>query len=243
MIEFKIEDKTYAVPKFISVGNYSKIYKIKNLFSDDYFSAKMVSLLTGCPVEELLECDFEKVNFISAYLLSLFPLERPPFKDRIEIDGVHYGFITNWRNLTYAEYIDMDTISTKKEDDILNYLHILAAIMYRPIINERSYGDFDIEKYDVDSMKKRAELFKDKMDIKYLLGAQFFFINFARKYSALIQISSMKKLNLWSKIKMIWIMRKIIWAIVFRKRSVGLWSQTELLETIIRSTNKSIKAS
>jgi hypothetical protein len=178
---------------------------------------------------------------LATYILSLIPKDKPVFIDRFEIDGVHYGFFPNWKELTYAEFVDMDTISTKPEDELLDMLHILAAVMYRPITNQRSEHDFDIEKYDVKSMTIRAELFKNKLDVKYILGAQFFFINFARKYSSYFQASLIPKLSIWEKIKILWVLRKLIWSLIFKKSSDGLLSQTELLETILRSMNRSIK--
>lgn len=241
MIDFNIEGKKYDLPDFISIGNYVKIFKVKDLFSDDYFSAKMVSLMSDCPVEDLLECDYEKVNYLASYILSLLPTETPKFIDRFELDGVQYGFLPNWRDMSYAEFVDMDTISTRKADEMLNMLHILAAVMYRPIIEERSEHDFDIEKYSVKTMKKRAELFKEKLDCKYILGAQFFFINYAKKYSVFTQTSLIPNLSIWMKIKLVWKMRKLIWKMSFRKHSDGLLSQTELLQMILQSTNKSIK--
>lgn len=241
MIDFNIDGKKYDLPDFISIGNYVKIFKVKDLFSDDYFSAKMVSLMSDCPVEDLLECDYEKVNYLASYVLSLLPTETPKFIDRFELDGVQYGFLPNWRDMSYAEFVDMDTISTRKPDEMLNMLHILAAVMYRPITTERSQHDFDIEKYSVKTMKKRAELFKEKLDCKYILGAQFFFINYARKYSIFTQTSLIPTLSIWMRIKLLWKFRKMIWKMSFKKHSDGLLSQTELLETILQSTNQSMK--
>jgi hypothetical protein len=241
MIKFKVEEKEYQVDNFISIENYVKVFKQKDLFSEDYFAARIISEITGCPTEDLLMCDAQQVNYISSYIMSLIPLEKPEFKDKFEIDGVKYGFFPNWRDLTYAEFVDMDTISTKKSDEVLNLLHILAAIMYRPIIKERSEHDFDIEKYDVNKMKERAELFKKKLDVKYILGAQFFFINFATKYSLYIQTSLITKIPMWTKIKLVWKMRKMIWVILFRKRSVGSLSQTKLLEMILENTTLYMK--
>lgn len=241
MIKFKIEDKEYKVPNFISIDHYSKIYKIKDLFSDDYFAARLLNIVSDAPVEDLLESDFQEVNYLSTYVMELIPQDKPTFVDRFELDGVKYGFFPNWKDITYAEFVDMDTISTKKKDDLLNLLHILAAVMYRPITNERSEHDFDIEKYDVKTMKERAELFKNKLDVKYILGAQFFFIKFAKRYSDYTQLSSIPKLSTWTKIRLLWKMKRYIWTLIFKKRSAGTWSQTELLEMILQSTNTSIK--
>ena len=241
MIKFKVDDLEYKVPTFISIENYVKIFKQKDIFSDDYFAARIISEVTDCPVEDLLEGDAQEMNYVAAYILSLIPQETPKFIDRFELDGVQYGFFPKWRDLTYAEFVDMDTISTKKPDELLSLLHILASIMYRPITTQRSQHDFDIEKYNLESMKERAELFKKKLDIKYILGAQFFFINYARTFSSYTQMSLMKKIPMWTRIKLIWKMRKLIWVIVFKRHSVGLLSQTELLEMILQNTTISTK--
>lgn len=240
MMKFKLENKQYTIPDFISIENYVKIYKVKDLFSDDYFSAKLISILTECKLEDLLKSDFQNVNYITNYVLNQLPNE-PKFIDRFELDGVNYGFFPNWKDLTFAEFMDLDTISGKKPDELLDMLHILAAIMFRPIVSEKSKHNYQIEKYDVASMKERAELFKKKLDVKYILGGQFFFIKYAKRYYDYIQLSSMKKLSLWTKIKILWTMRKVIWTIVFKKDSDGSWSSTELLEMILQSTNLSTK--
>lgn len=241
MMKFKIEGKEYIVPEVMTIDYYTKIFKIKELFSEEYFTAKLVSIITGAPLDELLESDYENINFIAAQILSLLPKEQPQFVDRFELDGVHYGFFPNWRELSYAEFVDMDTISTKKQDELLNMLHVLCAVMYRPIINERSEHDFDIEKYDVKKMVKRSELFKNKLDVRYVLGAQSFFTRFGKKYLDYTQLSSIQTISIWTKIKMIWIMRKLMWKLIFKSHSVGSLSQTELVETILRSTTTSTK--
>lgn len=236
MVSFKIEEQEYKLPEFISIGDYVKLFKVKDLFSDEYFAAKMVSLLSGCEVEDLLQADYEQVNYLASYIMTLIPMEQPKFIDRFNLNGINYGFFPNWKELSYAEFVDMDTISTKKPEEVYDLLHILAAIMYRPIVEERSEHDFDIEKYDVKKMTKRAELFKKELDVKYILGAQFFFINYARKYSAFTQISLIPNLSIWMRIKLLWKLRKMIWSMIFKKPLDGSLSQTELLEMIIRST-------
>jgi hypothetical protein len=241
MMKFKLDGIEYNLPDFISIDNYVKIFKMKDIFSDEYFAAKLLSTLSGAKFEDLLEADFQEINYLASYIMSLIPTEKPEFVDRFEIDGVSYGFFPDWTQLTFAEFVDMDTISTKKADELLNLLHILAAIMYRPIVEETSKHDFKIEKYDVDKMKQRAELFKTKLDVKYILGAQFFFINYANKFSDYTQISLIPKLSIWKKIKLTWMMRKWIWAAIFKKPLVGSLSSTEFLKTILQNTNISSK--
>lgn len=236
MIKFTIEDKKYQIPDSISIDKYVKIYKAKELFTDEYFAAKIINIVCDTPLDDLLDSDYQEVNYLAAQILEMIPIDKPKFKDRFEIDGVHYGFFPTWKELSFAEFVDMDTISTKKPDELLGMLHILAAIMYRPIIEEKSHHDFQIEKYDVDKMKVRSEIFKNKLDISYVLGAQFFFINYAKKYSDYFQLSSMKTLSIWTRIKLIWNLRKMIWRTLFKKSTDGSSLSTDSLKTILRNT-------
>ena len=236
MIKFTIEDKKYQIPDSISIDKYVKIYKAKELFTDEYFAAKIINIVCDTPLDDLLDSDYQEVNYLAAQILEMIPIDKPKFKDRFEIDGVHYGFFPTWKELSFAEFVDMDTISTKKPEELLSMLHILAAIMYRPIIEEKSHHDFQIEKYDVEKMKVRSEIFKHKLDISYVLGAQFFFINYAKKYSDYFQLSSMKTLSIWTRIKLIWNLRKMIWRTLFKKSTDGSSLSTDSLKTILRNT-------
>ena len=239
MIKFKIEGNEHKLPEFISIEHYTKIYKVKDLFSDDYFAARLISIVSDVPVNKLMEYDFQEVNYMALHVMNLIPKDKPKFEDRFEIDGVKYGFFPNWKDLSFAEFIDMDTISTKKTEELLDMLHILAAIMYRPIVEEKSEHDFKIEKYDVQTMQERAELFKKKLDVRFILGAQFFFIKFVNRFLGYTQLSSMPKLTTWMKIKLVWKMRRVITSQIFKRRSAGSSSSTELLETILQSMNLS----
>lgn len=241
MIKFKLNEIEYKVPDFISIENYVKIYKVKDLFSDDYFAAKIISIVCNAPLEELLESDYEEVNYLATEILRKIPMDKPKFIDKFEIDGIKYGFFPDWKELSFAEFVDLDTISTKKPDELLDLMHILASIMYRPIIEEQEKHIYKIEKYNVDTMKIRSEIFKKKLDIKYVLGAQFFFIKFANKYSSYSHLSLIQQMTIWMKLKLTWKLRKWILATIFKRPMVGSLSSTKLLETILQSIPTSTK--
>ena len=242
MIKFKIDGDPYKIPDFINIEDYVKIFKVKDLFDEDYFAAKLISVVSGAPLKDLLDAGFDEINYLAAHILTIIPKQdEVKFVDRFELNGVKYGFFPNWRDLTFAEFVDMDTISTKNPDELLDLLHILAAIMYRPIVIERGEHDYDIEMYDVNTMKKRAELFKKELDVKYILGAQFFFIKFAKRYLGYSPRSSTLKIGMWDQIKMIWLM----WRMIFKMGSIkslgGFLSLTKSLTTTLQNTNTSTK--
>lgn len=242
MLKFKIDGVPYEVPNYTPINVYAKIYKIKDLFTDEYFAAKLISSITNCPLQDLLEGGFEEISYISNYILSNLPKQKDvKFVDRFELDGVHYGFFPDWKELTFAEFIDMDTIITKKPEQLLDMLHILAAVMYRPIVDEISEHNFQIEKYDLVSLKTRSELFKKKLDVSVILGAQFFFIKFATRFLNYTPQFSETKMNMWTHIRMIWMMWRMIYKTPSKARSGGFWSSTKLLTTILQNTSTSTK--
>ena len=239
MIKFKIEGKEYFLPDVMTIEHYVKIYKVKDLLKENYFAAKLVSIVSNAPINDLLEGGFEEVSFLANNIASLMPTtESVKFQDRFTIDGIDYGIFPDWKNLTFAEYIDLDTISTKKPQDLLDHLHILAAIMYRPIVSEVSRHNYEIEPYDVDEMVKRAELFKKKLEVRYVLGAQTFFTTFVKTFLNFTptSLTTMNvKLNWLQKIRMIWMMWRIYYKVVSPTRSGGLLSSTDLRKMILRN--------
>lgn len=241
-IKFELGDKEYILPEFLNIEDYVKIYKVKDLFEDEYLKAKVVSLMTDCPIETLLEAENHKVEFLATTIFAMVP--KPPYTliDRFTLDGVEYGYLPSYKEISYGEFVDLDTLLTKKPDEIMNYFHIIAAIMYRPIVSEKSKHDFKIEKYNVPKMVERSELFKKKLDIKFVLGGQFFFINFATIYSNYIPLSLKARIRReWMTLKLLWRNRKLVWMYLLKKDSDGTLLQIELQKEILLNTLKSMR--
>jgi hypothetical protein len=92
--------------------------------------------------------------------------------------GVNYGFIPNIvDDLTLGEYIDLNTYSTET-DDTIKWL----SVLYRPITSK--HGNL----YTIEDYSGKVFPFED-LDVKVLLGAQFFFLHIAKKYQNHIQHS------------------------------------------------------
>lgn len=236
-ITFEIEGKEYVLPEIMNIENYVKIYKLKDVLGEEYFNAKILQSLTGAPLEKLLELPHGEVKYLTSHVGLLMPTTTH-FYDQFEIDGVHYGFLPSWQGMSFAEFVDLDTLFTKKPDEVLNYIHVLCAIMYRPIVGKHKGHNFKIEKYDSDTVEERAKLFKEKLDIKYFLGAQFFFTLFAKKSSERIQSSS-TMMNILRNWRMLWRYRKTIRKILSLKHSDGTSSSTESQTTTSPNTMKS----
>jgi len=238
-ITFELQGKEYKLPEFLNIEDYVKVFKVKDLFEDEFLKAKVVSLLTDCPLDILMEAENHKVEFLAGVIFSMVPKVPYQLIDRFELDGVEYGYLPSYKEITYGEFVDLDTLLTKKPEEIMNYLHIIAAIMYRPIVSEKSKHNFKIEKYDVVTMQERAELFKKKLDIKFVLGGQFFFINFAKIYSSYTRQSLKARIQKeWMNLKLLYWNRKAIWKYLLKRGSGGTLSQIELQKEILLNTTR-----
>jgi len=239
-LTFEIDGIEYKIPKLITIGDYVKLYKVKGLFEDDYFSVKLISLLTGAPQDKLLQIERTKINFLFNEIYSVFPKGNPAFMNRFTLDGIDYGFIPSWKKMSFGEFADLDTLMTKKQDEVLDYLHIITAILYRPIIKEKSEHNFQIEKYNQQTLEERAELFKNKLDVEVSLGAQFFFTQFAKNVSNYTPMSLMRWMKIsWIELKILWMMRKWIWKTIVSKRDLdGISFLTEFQTMILQNMKK-----
>lgn len=238
-ITFELEGIEYKVPNILSIGDYIKIFKIKNLFEEDYLQAKILSIITGAPMDKLMKVDREKIYTLSSKILNLIPQEKPLFSDRFELNGVNYGFIPEWKKMSFGEFADLDTLMTKKPDEVLDNLHIITAILYRPITKQKMFHKYEIEDYDFNKLTDRAELFKKELDVEYALGSQFFFTLFAKIYSLRTPISLKQWMSLsWTQIQIAWMMRKLIWRIILKRPLDGLSFSTEFHKMILQNMKK-----
>ena len=237
-LTFEIEGQEYKIPQYITLGDYVKIYKVKGLFDDDYFATKLISILTGAPQKKLMEAERDKIDFVFSQVYSILPLDTPAFLDRFTLDGVEYGFLPSWKKMSFGEFADLDTLMTKKPDEVLDYLHIITAILYRPIVT-KDKKVYTIEKYTQETLETRAELFRDKLDVEVALGAQFFFIKFAENVSNYTPTSlkSWMKIS-WTQLRLLWKMRKILWKGLLKRDLDGTWFLTELLKMTYQDIQK-----
>ena len=239
MIEFEIKKKNYVMPEVLTIENYVKIYKVKDLLGEEYFQAKLINAITGARLEDILQVNHSNINYLSEYILSLFPDNDYPFVDKFILNGIEYGFIPSWKHMSFAEFVDLDTLLNKKPEEIVDNLHIICAIMYRPIISKKKEHDFQIEVYDSKTMEERAEIFKKELDVKYVLGGNFFFSNFVNKYSTYSHQSLiMRSRNFMKKMVLTWKMRKIIWKLLLNKPSDGMQLSIDYAKMTLQNTTK-----
>ena len=121
--------------------------------------------LTFKDTENVTQVDFEFcLNQIDKALN-----EEVDFKNTFFIGNVEFGFIPNLDEMTTAEYVDLNKYTNTQDT-----LHYLMAILFRPITNKDSFGNYEIANYE--GTKEYFELMK-KTPLSIANGSLFFFIN------------------------------------------------------------------
>lgn len=140
-----------------------------------------VALHTLCGVkpEELSKLNSKDAHDIINRLkfLSAEPKGDESLIQKFTLDGVRYGFIPNWTQLTLGEYVDLEAYTTQGE--LTDHLHKAMALMYRPVTAE-SLHQYDIEAYEPDERRNSAML---DMPMNIAVGALVFFYTIGRAFA------------------------------------------------------------
>tara|TARA_R100000734_G_scaffold13310_1_gene9848 strand:- start:4094 stop:4744 length:651 start_codon:yes stop_codon:yes gene_type:complete len=160
----KVDVKIPDTLSEITLGQYQKYIKIQEQNEDENFIAlKMLEIFCGLKGQTVLNMKTKSIKEITDILVKMFS-EKPPLVRQFKMNGVNYGFIPNLEDMTFGEYIDLDTFVGKTED-----LHKAMGVLYRPITHKRKEL-YWIEKYKGDD----TNLMKD-MPMDAVFSSMLFF--------------------------------------------------------------------
>jgi len=189
MIKIKIQNKDYKIPNSfneLSINQFQMISEIEEL-KDKLKFIKFLNVLSGIDEKTIGMLDIVDVKQITNEL-NYFEINKEDHDliEAVEIDKVIYKFDKDLFNMRFDMFIDLEEF-TKEKEDIINNLHLIMAILYRPIEKHRRFDKFFnkkliIKEYNSDDVKERAELFKEKLMMDKVIGALFFFIKLKTKY-------------------------------------------------------------
>lgn len=187
----EVQDKEYQIPERwtqVKLGDYQNyIEQTKDVTDAVTLNLLTISCFTGIPyekVEKIRKGDVDLVLIEFEKLLS--KKMNTTLNMIIEIDGVEYGFNPNLKDMTLGEFVDLDNYL----EDAWKNMHIIMAILYRPITSKKK-KKYSIQEYDGVDMK-RAKMFKDKLSIATVNGASSFFLHIGNEYHMTL-LSSLNK--------------------------------------------------
>jgi len=185
MIILQFNKKEYKLPtshKELVLKDYRRIANVDVSLTDIEKYVEFIHILTGIEKEDIKNIDISQIHTIQNNINYLFEKFDEELVDRFILNGVKYGFNKNLDDISFGEYIDMESLSDKNK--LNESLHILLAILYRPVIKfqKRSWKtlfnknkDYKIEKYNSEDVYDRAELFNNELTMDKVMGALVFF--------------------------------------------------------------------
>lgn len=150
----------------VTLDQYQRYLKIQDNNDDEKFLAvKMIEIFCGIRGDHVLLMRATDINSIVQILTEMLN-DKPKLVHNFKMKGIQYGFIPKLDDMSFGEYIDLDTFIGDWEN-----MHRAMNVLYRPVVNQ--YGDkYNIQDYDVDI----AERLKD-MPMSAVLGSIVFFYN------------------------------------------------------------------
>lgn len=183
-VEYKIPEPTIEL--------WNQINTAKEFKDNKEFVIYLLSIVTGIPVDNLLDAEWESMYETSNYLAEYFLSTSEQFYNEFTFEGKTYRFIDLDR-LTFGEFIDIDEFLSRPLLQRQKELNQLMALLYREVdING------NLTKYNGMEVEARAKTFK-RLPVKYLRGAMRFFFHL----DIILQKSthSSSRLQMWRRIK------------------------------------------
>jgi hypothetical protein len=183
--------------------------------SEEFLPFQLISIFCNIELNEVIKIplkQFEDIIFTIGKALE----ETPKHVQRFMMNGVEYGFIPNFDNVSTAEYVDLDTYI---DTDVLKAM----MVMYRPINQTFGKDLYNIKEYNgTDGF----EIMNDA-PASVFLGAKVFFWNLGTDLKNYIPRYLERVTTEEEKI-------------ILEKNGVGISQLTQLLEGIDLNTNKSM---
>ena len=150
----------------ITLGQYQKWVKItEGQEINNFYQQKMIEIFCGADLKDALKMRVKDINELTLELNKLFET-KPKFIDRCTINDNEFGFIPKLDDMSFGEYIDLDTYLAEWDT-----MDLAMGVLFRPVIFSRK-GKYLIEDYETASKYNMKNM---RLDV--VMGALVFFWN------------------------------------------------------------------
>ena len=147
----------------ITLDQYQRFARLEG--DEEFLTHKMLEIFCGVPLSGLANVRIKDVSHIAKHIHGMLA-EKPQLTPRFTIGEQEFGFVPELDNITYGEFVDLDTYLQDTQ-----YLHKTMAVLYRPI-TQKVKNRYLIEPYE--SADKYSDLMKGA-PMNVVLGAVLFF--------------------------------------------------------------------
>jgi len=150
--------------KEITLAQYQKYLKIQEDNKDEKFLAvKMIEIFCGIRGDLIMKMKANSIQDITSVLAEMFE-QKPSLVREFKMNGINYGFIPSLEDISFGEYVDLDTYISDTSN-----MHRAMAVLYRPIV-QRYDNKYLIEEYKGENSEKMKD-----MPMDAVLGSILFF--------------------------------------------------------------------
>ena len=171
----------------ITLDKYQRYLKIQSENTDENFLAiKLIEIFCGLRGDTIMSMKAKSIKDITLILTEMFN-EKPQLVKEFKLNGKTYGFIPKLEDMSFGEYIDLDTYIGDMDN-----IHRAMNVLYRPI--KQKYQDkYLIEDYTGDNPEKMKQ-----MPMDAVLSSILFFYNLGMDLSKtmLNSLEDNKEINL-----------------------------------------------
>ena len=171
----------------ITLDKYQRYIKIQENNTDENFLAiKMIEIFCGLRGDTIMAMKAKSIKDITLILTQMFN-EKPQLVKEFKMNGMTYGFIPKLEDMSFGEYIDLDTYIGDMDN-----IHRAMNVLYRPI-KQKYQGKYLIEDYTGDDPEKMKD-----MPMDAVLSSILFFYNLGMDLSKtmLNSLEDNKEINL-----------------------------------------------
>ena len=159
----------------ITLGQYQEFYKLTESTDAKLVERRMIEIFCKVPmkyVNQMKAIDVKEIIQILTQMLE----NKPSLVNLFKMNGVEYGFIPDLDDMTFGEYVDLDTFIGDTEN-----LHRAMNVLYRPVKIKKN-GRYQIVDYD-------SEKFEDmlSMPMDAVISSILFFYHLGIDYDGLFQ--------------------------------------------------------
>jgi len=150
----------------ITLGQYQRYLKLQeDNTNENLLATKMIEIFCGLRNETIMAMKANSIKDITMILTDMFN-EKPQLVREFKMGGVSYGFIPKVEDMSFGEYIDLDTFIGDYEN-----LHRAMNVLYRPIKLK------DKEKYLIEDYNSKDPDVMKGMPMDAVLSSILFFYN------------------------------------------------------------------
>lgn len=228
MMKFNYKNKEYTVDE-PTVEMWSKLVLLQEWTDEREFCVMLLSMTTGLTEEEIENSDYLEVVKISNEISTFLTQDGDKFYNEFSFNNKNYRFL-DLPNLTFGEFIDIDTYLTKEEHEKKKEMPLLMAMLYRELDENGNY-----KPYNSKELQLKAEEFK-KLPVKYVRGSTNFFFHLGKTLQGNFQASFWFRLKLM--VQMVWMLVRFVPLISFGVGSLLLYRwRTKILQRLKRLLN------